>query len=834
MLARAQSTARAQSISRRSHSNLPARGARQRLAAYRPSVEALEVRVLLASSIGGTVVEDLTGDGVSAGDVAVPGRVVRLFRDNGDGVLGAGDAPAGIDTTRANGAYAFRSLSAGTYFVQQALPAGWAQTSPTEDEHDEVTTPDQAGPTPKERNDTLATAIATELNSSTPGRYVARGEIGDNSFKAQDVDLYKVQVSAGDRLVADIDATAFGSPLDSILRVFDATGRPLAADDDAITGGVDSRVEWVATSTGAYYVGVSCFINGGYNPLVEGSGGFGSETGEYTIEIGVGPRSAQPAKVTVADGVARGGVDLASSRTGAITGQMFVDVDGDGQHDPGEPGMDGQEIVLNYRGTFFGFDATRSIDLDGNGRIDPATESGWYSFEGLLPGIYFVRNLFPFGVGIPGFEQVSPEMDFSARPFVGQVTAGPGSDPGPGLEPDLSVDLANGLSDWFQTGDTLYFAQATPNIGLGPMELRGGADLGNGTQVVNQRIYLDNSLTTYVERQAGVFTYHPEHGHIHFLDYTTSSIRQALPDGNGDGLPDVGAVVAGGEKTSFCLLDSAPYDLSLPNAAQEPSGFGCGIAQRISVGWEDIYDALTPGQQIDVGGLAPGQYWLEANVDPENHLVESNESNNVGRVLVSIGLGTGPEAPTGAHGVTLSSGQVAAAKDFAVFQLISIGGQVFNDQNSNGRQDNKEHGLDGSIVFLDVNGDGVLNNPEGDGLPTALADEPWTITDNQGNYQFAGVGTGSYPVRLVPRAGWTQTTPNPAPIAARSGQNVAGVSFGLFNSTGAVTASATDAASGKQAAGGGSGTTGGSILFDDAGAKSTGKRPRDMLSCGCA
>ena len=71
------------------------------------------------------------------------------------------------------------------------------------------------------------------------------------------------------------------------------------------------------------------------------------------------------------------------------------------------------------------------------------------------------------------------------------------------------------------------------------------------------------------------------------------------------------------------------------------------------------------------------------------------------------------------------------------------------------------------------------NAPEGNGLATALAKEPWAITDNQGNYQFADLGPGSYPVRVVPRASWTQTTANPAPIAARSGQNVSGINIGV-------------------------------------------------------
>ena len=52
-------------------------------------------------------------------------------------------------------------------------------------------------------------------------------------------------------------------------------------------------------------------------------------------------------------------------------------------------------------------------------------------------------------------------------------------------------------------------------------------------------------------------------------------------------------------------------------------------------------------------------------------------------------------------------------------------------------------------------------------------------TDNQGNYTFADRGPGAYAVRVVPRAGWTQITANLAPVAARSGQNVSGLNFGL-------------------------------------------------------
>ncbi len=731
--------------------------------------------------LSGKAVEDLTGNGITADDAPIGGRVIRLFRDNGDLLFNAGiDALVKTDTTKRDGTYAFRSLPVGTYFVQQELPARWVQSVPHSDEPDPILTPAQCGPAPKEHNDTIATAVVTGLSPGVSGTYRARGEIGDNNYKALDVDLFQVQAAAGSLLRVDLDAISFGSTLDPVLRIFDAAGHPLAADDDAIGGGADSHLDFYVPATGTYYVGVSSFINTFYDPFIEGSGMFGQLTGEYTIEIQLEPQPlAKPLAVTLAPGEQRTDANLASSRLGAITGRVFVDVNGNGVRDPGEPGFNSLPVASWYQATLFGLIPSRSIDLNGDGVIDPITETGLYSFEGLFPGVYEVNNPFFFGFGPAGWTQVFPSLERAGFPCIGDVSSGPPSDPGvTGLIPDLTVDLEHGLCDWFVVGNLLHFGQATPNIGLGPMDLVGGPDLGNGSQIVYQRIYQDTALTTYIDLEAGTFTYHPEHGHIHFDDYARYSLRQALPDTNGDGIPEVGEIVAGGQKTSFCLVDVAPYDLSLPNASPTASGFGCGTQQRISVGWEDIYEPYTPGQQIDITGLAPGQYWLEAVVDPDNHLREANENNNVGRTLVTIGPGV-PTSRAGAFGVQVVSGQTAGNRDFALFQLISISGQVFEDQNDDGKQNNKEHGLNGRIVFLDLNGDGVLNNPEGNGLPTALAKEPWVITDNQGNYQFADRGPGLYAVRLVPQAGWTQTTANPVPIAARSGQSVSGVNFGL-------------------------------------------------------
>src|SRR6185503_12633662 len=86
------------------------------------------------AALGGRLWEDLTGNGISTDDAPIQGRIIRLFQDNGDHVFNAATDPlVTTDTTRRDGNYAFKNLSAGAYFLQQELPAGWGQTAPTAD-----------------------------------------------------------------------------------------------------------------------------------------------------------------------------------------------------------------------------------------------------------------------------------------------------------------------------------------------------------------------------------------------------------------------------------------------------------------------------------------------------------------------------------------------------------------------------------------------------------------------------------------------------------------------------------------------------------------------------
>jgi hypothetical protein len=74
----------------------------------------------------------------------------------------------------------------------------------------------------------------------------------------------------------------------------------------------------------------------------------------------------------------------------------------------------------------------------------------------------------------------------------------------------------------------------------------------------------------------------------------------------------------------------------LPGAPNSPQYTGSSQYLGISVGWADVYPWYFAGQYIDVTGVPDGQYWLEAEIDPDDRLLESNETNNITRVLVNL------------------------------------------------------------------------------------------------------------------------------------------------------------------------------------------------------
>lgn len=568
------------------------------------------------------------------------------------------------------------------------------------------------------------------------------------------------------------------------LKVEDTAG----ADEGAITGFqlsfvVSAETTSVTNGDGRYQFG-------------------GLDAGDYVVaEVvrpGLIPTSPEAFQYSVALGLdeTRSELDFGHAAIPAVIhGQKWNDLNGDGQHQPTEPGLDGWmiEVLDAISLQVVARMETTSIDLNGDSEIDPQTESGLYSFESLLPGRYLVRE-----VQQEGWTGTFPEADRNVADDdpvtqAGEYVAttpptGSAESPADWL-PDLIIDMesSSGLRDVYIDGSVLRFGQATPNVGHGALRIVGGADNGDGTQQVLQRIYSDQvspdtGERLYRERDAGNFSFHPEHNHIHFNEFARYALRTALPDTDSDGVLEVGDIVRGGTKTSFCLINIEQYDTELPNFDSDGSGLGCDVEQEISVGWEDIYGSGTEGQEINIAGLEPGTYWLEAVVDPDDHFTEIDETNNIGRILVHI-------APADRlHEVSLDPGDIIAGLDFGNFELASISGTVIQDTNANGVLQPNEVGQPGVAVYIDLNGDHILNNSgSGDGVADGLAEEPWAITDNDGRFRLVGLDAGDYQVRIVAPAGLSQTTETPDGVSVNSGQDVGSLKFGVGTITNGTT-----------------------------------------------
>src|SRR5688572_9519961 len=174
------------------------------------------------------------------------------------------------------------------------------------------------------------------------------------------------------------------------------------------------------------------------------------------------------------------------------------------------------------------------------------------------------------------------------------------------------------------------FNGALPNIGNGPLEVREVTHPDN-TQDVYQRIY--DSAGGMTEVLIGSFPNAASIAPRHlWLPGIAQYNLRTVTAGNG-----VGPIVSSHDKTSMAVVDSRAYNSSLPGAP--PNGVYTNVGAPIlgiSIGYADVYGIGLPGQWVEATGLADGQYWLEVIADPYDRIQESDETNNITRILTNL------------------------------------------------------------------------------------------------------------------------------------------------------------------------------------------------------
>lgn len=209
----------------------------------------------------------------------------------------------------------------------------------------------------------------------------------------------------------------------------------------------------------------------------------------------------------------------------------------------------------------------------------------------------------------------------------------------------------------------LRFDQVLRNKGTGPVELWFDRQTGVfQDEEAAQRIYRSDGTSRDVP--AGLVEFHPIHGHYHFEGFALSELWAADADGNLVGT----APAAVADKVSFCIADTdligfgekgdaalsypAPDCLDPKRVEGTTEYFNMGMSN----GWADRYNWYLPDQMVDTYGLADGTYILFTTVDPDGKLLESDDTNNCGSVVVDLTSlttdepqatlrGTGPTCP---------------------------------------------------------------------------------------------------------------------------------------------------------------------------------------------
>jgi hypothetical protein len=203
----------------------------------------------------------------------------------------------------------------------------------------------------------------------------------------------------------------------------------------------------------------------------------------------------------------------------------------------------------------------------------------------------------------------------------------------------------------------LRFDQTFANVGEGPMELRFSVPTGapEGSHDAFQRLHWSDGPPE--DRPAGQVEYHPEHGHFHFASFGLSRLWKLDAAGNRSGRYPVrekrwrdarATPERTGRKVSFCLADTTidawgkkgdgPRQYIAPDCLFpfESDGVTDYFMQGITQGWADIYDWYLPDQYIEVTGVANGLYALDTIADPDNLLLETDESNNCESILIRL------------------------------------------------------------------------------------------------------------------------------------------------------------------------------------------------------
>ena len=207
--------------------------------------------------------------------------------------------------------------------------------------------------------------------------------------------------------------------------------------------------------------------------------------------------------------------------------------------------------------------------------------------------------------------------------------------------PDLIMKRPSGLSlERYEGHLLLRSTSSIDSVGAGPIEIT-GTRYRSGYMHVRQRIYRADGRSILVDTGAQLqFKQIPGQGGYWKL---RDAAQLEVWSVNAAGVQQRRLRMS--PKLFYCLRDLRRTRPDRPGSPSKEVYPACNQNASIkqvrlgtSVGWSDIYPGGYYEQFVDVTGLS-GSFALVHVADPENHLFESDETNNASRVLVRLPSG---------------------------------------------------------------------------------------------------------------------------------------------------------------------------------------------------
>ncbi|TAE30617.1 MAG: DUF11 domain-containing protein [Cytophagales bacterium] len=675
----------------------------------------------LKASLGDYVWYDNNSDGQqgpAAQEPPVPGVVAQLYQPGTP-------TPIASTTTNTSGFYSFTGLDPGQYYVVFTAPNGSTFTTPNSG---------------TDTSDSDVASLTGQLGST--GIYSLTA--GENN-PTVDAGLIPLKASLGNYVWLDTNKNGTQDPTETgvanVTVTLFSNGSALATQTTSTSGtylftNLDpGQYSVVFTAPGGmtFTTPNSSTVSDALDSDAASFTGQSGSTGVYSLTAG-------EQNLTVDAGL----IPVSAS----LGDYVWLDNNGNGVQDPGEPGVPAVTVTLYSNGSAVATTTTSA--------------SGLYSFTGLAPGNYQVVFTAPVGTT---FTQpngtTNTATDSNVNSFTGQlggtsIVSLSAGENNPTIDAGL-IPLKASLGDyvWYDNnsdGQQGPAAQEPPVPGVVAQLYQPGTPTPLASTTTNSSgFYSFTGLdpgqyyVVFTAPNGSTFTQGLQgntgtDSNVNSLTGQMGSTPVvSLTAGQHDPTIDAGLIPLKASLGNYVWLDTNkngtqdPTETGVANVTVTLFSNGSALAtQTTSASGTYLFTNLDPGQYSVVFTAPGGMTFTTGNAPGVSDALDSDAASF-----------TGQSGSTGVY--SLTAGEQNLTVDAGLIPLpASLGDFVWSDNNGNGVQDPGESGVPGVTVSLYNNGTLVAT----------------TTTNGSGGYSFTGLTPGDYQVVFTAPVGMTFSPPN--------------------------------------------------------------------------